>query len=60
MTRVARLGAIAAVRLAENSRGGFEAVFTVPPEIITDRNLPDYEGRWKRWQRGEAAGAAAP
>lgn len=44
---------LAAMRLVEDRAGAFSPVVYVPPEIITAKELPDYEARWKMWQRGE-------
>lgn len=49
----------AAVRLVEDRRGGFAATFDVPPEIVTAKELPSYEARWKRWMNGEPTAAEA-
>ncbi len=53
-------GLFAAVRLVEDRSGGFAPVTDLAPEIITIRELPSYEARWKRWQRGEATLATKP
>lgn len=46
-------GLLAAIRMVEDRAGGFSPIVHVPAEIITTRELPDYEARWKLWQRGE-------
>ncbi|HKQ47022.1 MAG TPA: substrate-binding domain-containing protein [Phycisphaerae bacterium] len=44
---------LAAMRMVEDRTGGFSPVVDVPVEIVTAEQLPDYEARWKAWQRGE-------
>ncbi|MFQ5501619.1 MAG: sugar ABC transporter substrate-binding protein [Phycisphaerae bacterium] len=45
----------AATRLAEGDQTGFLPICSVEPEIVTGKELKQFERRWRAWQEGKSS-----